>query len=60
MPLLLPLELLKHCYFIRAVMGWYDSNDTMLRWPNQLVLVAENELFNDGVDLKEEGGGCRL
>ena len=54
MALILTLELLKHCYFIRTVMGRYDSNDTMLRWSDQLLLVAETELFNDGVDLKEE------
>ena len=58
MALILTLELLSRCYFIREVMGWYDGNDTMLRWSDQLVLVAENELFNDGVDLEEEGGGC--
>ena len=37
------------------VMVLYVANDTMLQWSNQLVLVAENELFNDGIALNEEG-----
>ena len=38
-------------------MGRYAANDTMLQWSNQLVMVPENELFNDGVALNE--GGAR-
>ena len=55
MALLLALEVLKRSDIIMRVMGRYVANDTMLQWSNQLVLVAENELFNDGIALNEEG-----
>ena len=55
------LKLLNRSEIIREVMRGYNANGAMLRWPDQLLLAAENDHFEGSTYLRsKEGTKARL